>query len=173
MAQAFPLALALIIGVGGAVQTSMLAAVGRERGAAEASWQSILATLSGIAAILAFRALRGDPPLLPAPLDRASLHIAVALIAGTALILTARGLDPYFIVIGFFGLAFIVGAATLAPRLGIALFVSTIIAGQLLGALALDQVGAFGGDVRQIDMVRVAGVAALLVGVVLVRSGGS
>jgi hypothetical protein len=151
----------------------MLAAVGRERGAPEASWQSILATLAGIAAILAFRALRGDPPLLPSPLDRASVHIAIAILAGGGLILTARGLDPWFVVIGFFGLAFIVGAAALTPRLGIALFVSAVIAGQLLGALALDQVGAFGGEIRRIDGLRLAGVAALLLGVTLVRGGGS
>lgn len=173
MTQVVPLALALVIGFGGAVQTSMLAAVGRERGAPEASWQSILATLLGIALILAFRAVRGDPPLLPAPLDRAAVHLVVAVLAGAGLLLTARGLEPYFIVIGFFGLAFIVGAATLAPKLGIALFVSSVIAGQLLGALVLDQFGAFGGDVRHVDGLRVAGVAVLLLGVVLVRGGGS
>jgi bacterial/archaeal transporter family-2 protein len=173
MAQAIPLVIAVVIGAGAAVQTAMLAAVGRERGATEAGWQSILATLCGIAAILAFRAFRGDPPLLPAPLDRAAIHLVVAVLAGGGLILTARGLDPYYIGIGFFGLAFIVAAAALTPRLGVALFVSAVIAGQLLGALTLDQLGAFGGEVRRIDGLRVAGVALLLLGVGLVRGGGN
>ena len=35
---------------------------------------------------------------------------------------------------GLFGLAFIIGAAAIAPRLGIALFLSATIAGQLVGA---------------------------------------
>lgn len=172
MTQSVPLALALFIGAGAAVQTAMLSAIGRQRGPAEAAWQSILATVVGVAVILAVRALRDDPPSLPAPLDRAPVQFAVAALAATTLVFTVRGLEPYYLIVGFFGLAFIVGAAALTPRLGIALFLSATIAGQLMGALVLDQIGAFGNPVHSLNVARVAGVAALLAGVVLVRGSG-
>ncbi len=172
MTQVWPLALALIIGAGAAIQTSMLGSIGRERGATEAGWQSILATVMGISAILAIRSLRGDPPALPAPLDRAALQVAVAVIAAIGLVFTVRGLEPYYLIVGFFGLAFIVGAASLTPKLGVALFLSATIAGQLVGALLLDQVGAFGNQVHTLTASRLLGVAALMVGLVLVRGWG-
>jgi len=172
MTQAFPLALALLIGGGAAVQTAMLSAIGRQRGPAEAGWQSILATVVGVAVILAVRSLRGDSPALPSPLDRAPVQLGVAAIAAAALVLTVRGLEPYYIIVGFFGLAFIVGAAALTPKLGIALFLSATIAGQLVGALVLDQIGAFGNPVHTLTATRAAGIGALLVGVVLVRGLG-
>jgi transporter family-2 protein len=173
MNQAIPLAFALFIGMGASVQTSMLAAIGRQRGSPEASWLSVLGTVTGIATLLAFRAFRGDPPMLPAPFDRAAVHVAIAVVGGVALALTVRGLEPYYVVTGLFGLTFIVSAALLAPKLGIALFLSAIIAGQLLGALTMDQIGAFGGEVRHINGLRIAGVAALFLGVMLVRGGQS
>ncbi|MGE0226953.1 MAG: DMT family transporter [Dehalococcoidia bacterium] len=172
MTQAFPLALALVIGGGAAVQTAMLGALGRQRGPTEAGWQSILATVVGVAVILAIRDLRGDAPALPSPLDRAAVQLGVAALAAVALVFTVRGLEPYYLIVGFFGLAFIVGAAALTPKLGIALFLSATIAGQLVGALVLDQIGAFGNPVHTLNVTRAAGVAALLVGVVLVRGTG-
>ncbi|MFN8584367.1 MAG: DMT family transporter [Dehalococcoidia bacterium] len=172
MTQALPLALALMIGGGAAVQTAMLSSIGRQRGPAEAGWQSILATVVGVALILAVRSLRGDAPALPAPLDRAPVQLAVAAVAATGLVFTVRGLEPYYLIVGFFGLAFIVGAAALTPKLGIALFLSATIAGQLVGALVLDQIGAFGNPVHSLNLARAAGVGALLAGVVLVRGAG-
>lgn len=172
MTQAFPLALALLIGGGAAVQTGMLSAIGRQRGAAEAGWQSILATMVGVAVILAVRASRGDSPALPSPLDRAPVQFAVATVAAAALLFTVRGIEPYYMIVGFFGLAFIVGAAALTPRLGIALFLSATIAGQLVGALALDHVGAFGNPVHAVSAARVAGIGFVLLGVAMVRGLG-
>ena len=169
MTQALQLFAALLIGVGGATQTAMLGAVGRDRGSGEATWISVLATMCGLAILIVVRAVRGDGPMLPAPLDRGEVFAVVALVAGATLVLSMRGIAPYYAVTGLFGLAYIVGAAVLAPRLGVALFVSAIIAGQLIGAVALDQVGAFGIEARRIDAVRVLGIGALLLGVVLVR----
>jgi uncharacterized membrane protein YdcZ (DUF606 family) len=37
------------------------------------------------------------------------------------------------------------------------------------GSLIVDQIGAFGGDIRPIDLSRIAGVVLLVIGVVLIR----
>ena len=172
MAQLLSLGVVLLIGLGFSVQTSMLGAVARQRGPTEAAWMSILATATGLAVLFGVRALRGAPPLLPAPLDRAWIYGVIAVGAGGALLLTMRNLDVYYAAAGLFGLAMIVGMGALAPRLGIALFVSALVAGQLIGGMTMDQLGAFGGTVHRVSALRVAGVGALLVGVVLVRGGG-
>ncbi len=166
------LLIAVLIGVGAAVQTSMLGSVGRLRGPSEATWLSILATATAVALILAVRGLRGESLALPAPLDRPVVFIAAAILAGLALFLTVRGLPPYYAITGLFGLAFIIGAATLAPRIGVALFLSATIAGQLVGAVLMDQIGAFGNTAQPVTPLRLAGVALLLTGVVLVRGFG-
>lgn len=172
MANVLSLLAALAIGFGAAVQTSMLGAMGRARGPGEAAWLSILGTVLGLATVLAVRAARGDPPLLPAPFDRGAVYSVVALGAGLGAVLATRGLPPYFAVTGLFGLAFIVGAALLGPKLGIALFLSAAIAGQLLGAMALDALGAFGGTVHGVTPLRLAGATMLLAGVAMVRGFG-
>jgi len=172
MSNLLPILAALAIGLGAAVQTGMLGALGRARGPSEASWLSILATATALAMILAYRLLRGETLALPAPFDRVAVFIGAALIAGVALLLTTRGLPPYYAITGLFGLAFIIGAATIVPRIGIALFLSATIAGQLLGALALDQFGAFGGAVQPRSLMRVGGAAFLLLGVAMVRGLG-
>lgn len=172
MAQLLSLAVALPLGIGFAVQTSMLGSVARQRGSTEAAWMSLLATLAGLVIFFGLRASRGAPPLLPPPLDRAWIHAVIAVCAGFALVVTMRNLDPIYAVAGLFGLAMIVGMGALAPRLGIALFVSALVAGQLIGGMTMDQLGAFGGTVHRVSALRVAGVASLLLGVVLVRGGG-
>jgi transporter family-2 protein len=172
MSNLLPILAALSIGLGAAVQTGMLGALGRARGPSEASWLSILATATALAAILAYRLLRGETLALPAPFDRVAVFVVAALVTGVALLLTIRGLPPYYAITGLFGLAFIIGAATIVPRIGIALFLSATIAGQLLGALVLDQIGAFGGAVQPLSVMRVGGAAFLLIGVAMVRGLG-
>lgn len=172
MVNVLSLLAALAIGFGAAVQTSMLGAMGRARGPGEAAWLSILSTVCGVGTLLAVRAARGDPPMLPAPLDRGVIFAVVAVVGGIGAVMATRGLPPYFAGTGLFGLAFIVGAASIAPRLGIALFLSATIAGQLVGAMALDAVGAFGGTVHGITPLRVAGATMLLAGVAMVRGFG-
>ena len=172
MVNVLSLLAALAIGFGAAVQTSMLGAMGRARGPAEAAWVSILGTVCGVGALLAVRAARGDAPVLPPPFDRGAVYAVVAAGAAVVVVLATRGIAPYFVVTGLFGLAFIVGAATIGPRLGLALFLSAAIAGQLLGAMALDAMGAFGGTVHGVTAMRMAGATMLLAGVALVRGFG-
>ncbi len=161
---------AALLGAGSAFQVSLLVAMGRERGAAEAAWVSILASVTGAAAVISVRALRGDVPVLPGPFDRAFVVATVGIMTGTSLALSLRGIAPYFGVTGLFGVLFLVTAPVITPRLGIGLFVSVTLAGQLVGAVLLDHVGALGAEPHRIDLVRVLGIIMLFAGVVLIRS---
>ena len=68
--------------------------------------------------------------------------------------------------IGAFGLT---SAAFTVPQVGVATWVACVIAGQLVCAILLDQLGAFGQTVRDITPLRLLGVACLAAGVFLVR----
>lgn len=169
MTQALYIFLAIAIGVGSAFQTGMVASLGRARGPTEAAWISLLASVVGLAIVLGARAMRGNGPSLPSPMNAVLFYACVIIVAGAALIISLRGLDFYLGVTGLFGVAYIASAAFLAPRIGIALFASAITAGTLFSSIGLDHIGAFGADIRAINLVRVLGVALLFLGVVLVR----
>jgi transporter family-2 protein len=70
---------------------------------------------------------------------------------------------------GLYGAVFVSMAAFAAPRLGVTFFLTISIAGQLLMALLLDRVGAFGVPRVEISPTRLAGVALVLAGAFLVR----
>ena len=171
MTQALYLLLAIAIGTGSAVQTGMVGSLARARGPTEAAWISILASLFGLAVVLTLRALRGNTPSLPAPMTSVPFFAAVSLLVLVGLAVALRGVDWYLGITGLFGIAYVVSAAFLAPRIGIALFASAITAGTLFGAIALDQIGAFGADPRPVSIVRLIGVLLLFVGVIVVRAG--
>jgi transporter family-2 protein len=57
----------------------------------------------------------------------------------------------------------------LLPRLGAALVVALIVLGQMLGALAFDHFALLGVPENPISLTRLAGVALLVAGVVLIR----
>lgn len=70
---------------------------------------------------------------------------------------------------GAFSATFILVSAWLAPRLGVALTLASILVGQMLAALFVDHYGLFGGTVVRVSPPRVFGVALLLAGLVLLR----
>ena len=170
MTQAVYLGLAMLIGATASLQVALLGAMSRGRSASEGVWVSLLGTVTGFALLAGLRALRGDRALA-APFDRALVLAVIAVGFGGLLLLALRGSAPGFAVTGLLALPFLFGASLLGPRLGIGLFLAATIAGQLTGGVVLDHLGAFGAAVRPVDPVRIAGVAALLVGVVLVRGG--
>lgn len=69
---------------------------------------------------------------------------------------------------GLLGAFYIVAAASLAPRLGGAGWLATVIAGQIVTALVLDHFGWLGFEVRPLGTVRVLGAGLLMIGVVMV-----
>jgi transporter family-2 protein len=80
-----------------------------------------------------------------------------------------RGLPAYAWAGGLYGAFFVTAAAFAAPRIGLALFIALLIAGQLGMALLLDHLGAFGLERRPIDAGRLLGIGAILAGVLLIR----
>lgn len=81
----------------------------------------------------------------------------------------ARGLPWYAWIGGLYGAIFVVAAAWGVPRLGVALTITLMVAGQLLIGLILDQIGAFGAPQHPISLGRLAGVVLVIGGVLMVR----
>ena len=81
----------------------------------------------------------------------------------------ARALPWYAWVGGFYGAVFVAMAAYAAPRLGVTFFLMVAIAGQLVMALLLDRIGAFGLPRADVSAARLAGVALVVAGCFLVR----
>lgn len=81
----------------------------------------------------------------------------------------ARGLPWYAWIGGLYGSIFVVAATWGVPRLGVALTITLMVAGQLLVSLILDHFGAFGTPVQPVNLGRMAGVALVIAGVLMVR----
>ena len=96
--------------------------------------------------------------------------LAVALALGARPAAGAiRALPWYAWVGGLYGAVFVAMAAWAAPRLGVTVFLTLAIAGQLAMALYLDSAGAFGLARVEIGPARLLGIALVLAGVFLVR----
>ena len=80
-----------------------------------------------------------------------------------------RALPWYAWVGGLYGAIFVVAAAWGVPRLGVALTITLMVAGQLLIGVILDHFGAFGMPAQPISWGRVAGILLVICGVVVVR----
>lgn len=164
-----PLIVAFVVGVGVATQIAMIGALARERGAPEATFISMMGTVTGIASVFAVRALRGDPPLLPSPLDSLPMMLAISASALTMLVVALSGTPPYFGVTGLFAVAFLFSTALIVPRIGVGLFFIVNAAGTLAGSALFDQFGAFGAQPLPVTPMKLAGFAVVLAGIGVVR----
>ncbi|MHA3976453.1 DMT family transporter [Halovulum sp. GXIMD14794] len=72
---------------------------------------------------------------------------------------------------GFIGTLFVGGAIVIAPVTGALVFFVCIVAGQLVGATLADHFGAFGLENRPVSALRIAGLALVLIGAVMVQKG--
>lgn len=171
MSTFLPLFVAVVIGVGSSAQIALIGGMARGRGAPDAVFTSMMATLAGIGLVLAIRGFRGEPPLYAAPLNSGGAFLLVAAVATVMLVLSMKGLHPGYAVTGLFATAFLLGTAVLVPRLGVTLFFAATTAGSLIGALIFDQIGAFGAQPAGLSPLRIIGVLAVCAGVVLVRVG--
>lgn len=171
MTQVLYILMAMGVGVGSAVQVGLVGSMGRLRGPTEAAWINVLGTFGAMALVFGIQALRNDSPNLPAPFSTVLTFVVVAVITTIGLVISMRGLEPYLAIAGIFGFLYLFGAGFLAPKIGIALFASSVTAGTLMASLFLDHFGAFGGVVHKIGIVRILGLVSLLMGVVLIRSG--
>jgi transporter family-2 protein len=70
---------------------------------------------------------------------------------------------------GLLGAFYVSIVVLLTPRLGVAATLGLSVAGQMVAALALDQVGAFGLELRPLTPARALGAGLLVAAVVLLR----
>ncbi|MCJ2130859.1 DMT family transporter [Methylobacterium sp. E-045] len=70
---------------------------------------------------------------------------------------------------GVFGALFIGLSIVLVPKLGAATFIALLVTGQMLAAVTADHFGWLGLVQRSLDMPRLAGIALLIGGVILIR----
>ena len=70
---------------------------------------------------------------------------------------------------GLFGAFFVAVGVIVTPKLGTAATFSTVIAGQVLVSLILDQWGLIGLPIHQLSVGRLAGAALLVIGVLMVQ----
>jgi transporter family-2 protein len=70
---------------------------------------------------------------------------------------------------GLIGAFYVTSVILLTPRIGLTLTLGLSVAGQLVGALLLDRIGAFGLDPRPVTGSRVLGVVLLVASVLLIR----
>lgn len=99
----------------------------------------------------------------------AALGILAVLFQARPDMAAARNLPWYAWVGGLYGAIFVVAAAWGVPRLGVATTIILMVAGQLLLSVVLDHFGAMGMPKQPISWGRVAGVAMVLAGVLMVR----
>jgi len=81
----------------------------------------------------------------------------------------SRALPWYAWVGGLYGAVFVVAAAWGVPKLGVATTITLMVAGQLLLSLVLDHFGVMDVPKQPMNLGRIAGVALVLIGVLLVR----
>jgi transporter family-2 protein len=169
MNQVLFILIAVGAGMINALQLSMLGGISRDRGSFAATWISMLASLAGMALLMAVLARSADPPDLPSPFRGPTAFAVLAAVMTISLVLAGRGLPPYLLLTGLTSIPYLLAAAFVGPRIGLGVYFASIVTGQLTGSIFFDQLGAFGAAQRPVDGLRLAGVAFLIVGVVLIR----
>jgi len=71
---------------------------------------------------------------------------------------------------GIFGASFIAITILMVPKLGAATTISLIVVGQMLLSLLMDHFGMLGLPVQPVSLVKLAGAACLILGVILIRA---
>jgi bacterial/archaeal transporter family-2 protein len=101
----------------------------------------------------------------------AALGILAAVLHTRPDVMATRSLPAYAWFGGLYGAVFVVAAAWAVPRLGVATTITLMVAGQLMLSLVLDHFGALGVPQNPVSLTRLAGVALVIGGVILVRRG--
>jgi transporter family-2 protein len=70
---------------------------------------------------------------------------------------------------GLLGAFFVTSTVVLAPRIGVAMTFSLVVAGQMLITLLLDNFGFLGLPVKEISLARVGGILLITAGVIIIR----
>jgi len=84
-------------------------------------------------------------------------------------LLNIKDAPPIAWIGGLLGAFFVTCTVILAPRIGVAMTFSLIVAGQMLITLVLDHFGFLGLDEKPVSIPRILGVLLIIGGVVLIR----
>lgn len=97
--------------------------------------------------------------------------LAYILITGQPLTnaVNAKNASPIAWIGGVLGAVYVAASIILLPKLGVAMTLTLIIAGQLLMGIIMDHYGLLGVPVKAISLGRLVGVVLVLLGVLLVR----
>lgn len=142
----WPVGVALLAGAGLPFQAASNAAIGRALG--HPFWGALTSLLVSTMVIL---------PLLAA--QRAAAPAISTAMQGPWWLWTG----------GIVGAVYVGGAAAVTPRLGAGGFLACIVAGQMVMAMAVDHFGLVGIAPKPVTWLRLAGVALILSGVLLVH----
>ena len=142
----FPMLLAAMAGAGGVLQSTVNSQLRFHVGSP--AWAGLISFTVGTLCMIAYvTATRDAPPTV-----------------------AAMAKVPWWGWIGgLLGALYIAAAILLVPRLGAATMISCIVAGQMVAAVLFDQFGLFGLAQRNLDLPRLAGIALVIGGVVLIR----
>ena len=143
---ALPLLLAISAGISLVVQQALNANL--RSALNSAAWSGFMSYLVGVICMAAFALALRDP------IPSATVAARIPWWAWSG---------------GLFGAIFIALAIFLIPKLGAATFIALLVAGQMLCSLAFDHFGLLGIPVHPASLVRLAGAAFLILGVVLIR----
>lgn len=96
---------------------------------------------------------------------------AYILITGLPLgsVVNAKNASPISWIGGFLGAFYVAASIVLLPKLGVAMTLTLIIAGQLLMGIIMDHYGLLGVPIKPISFGRIIGVVLVLLGVLLVK----
>ena len=144
----------------GALLSLVVALVGGVLLAAQAPTNALLGKASGSAIVAAFISFL---------IGTIALGAAVAVTSGKLFDPGLKQVPWYAWLGGFYGAFFVAAAAFGAPRVGLGVFLTAAIAGQLAAALLVDHYGLFGLIRQPVTLTRAAGLLLVLVGAVLVR----
>lgn len=112
------------------------------------------------------------------PIQAAIVAFSIGLAALLAVCLLTGGtlprpagivrMPPWVWAGGLIGTGLLVLTLHAVPRIGVTTFAAAVVCGQLVAALAYDHVGAFGLELRRVDLRDLAGVGLLLAGLLLI-----
>ena len=147
MSQLFLICLALTLGMILPLQASI-----------NASLRSSLDATTTVAALISFMT------------GTASLLLAVVVQGGAPAALSRLGRPAIWEFLGGpLGAIFLFGLTFLAPRLGLTVLLSLVIAGQLVASMVLDRVGIGSLAAHSLSIGRISGVFLVMIGVLLVN----
>jgi transporter family-2 protein len=82
---------------------------------------------------------------------------------------TLRHVPLYGYLGGFIVASYVIAITFLAPRLGVGNSIRLVVTGQIVAAVIIDHVGAFGAVVQRLTIGRTIGVVLMIVGVIVAK----